>query len=68
MSNYALLTLSVAALTMAAPALAQAPSAGHLEKLRSFKSTGTAIDLPNIPQSGPKAEAIKKTLSQIKLA
>ncbi|MDQ2081268.1 PQQ-dependent sugar dehydrogenase [Xanthobacteraceae bacterium Astr-EGSB] len=51
---------------VAGPALAQAPSAGNLEKLGEFKTTGTA-EMVQIPQGGAKAEAIKKTLARIKL-
>jgi glucose/arabinose dehydrogenase len=51
---------------VAGPALAQAPSAGNLEKLGEFRTTGTA-EMREIPQSGAKAEAIKKTLARIKL-
>jgi glucose/arabinose dehydrogenase len=45
---------------------AQQPSAGNLEKLGNFQQTGTA-DMVQVPQGGPKAEAIKKTLAKIKL-
>jgi glucose/arabinose dehydrogenase len=51
---------------VAGPAFAQAPTAGNLDKLGEFKTTGTAEMAP-IPQSGAKAEAIKKTLARIKL-
>ena len=51
----------------ASPALAQQPSAGNLEKLGNFQQTGTAIEIPHIPQTGAKAEAIKKSLAKIKL-
>jgi glucose/arabinose dehydrogenase len=54
-----------AALLAAAPALAQT-AADNLEKLQSFRATGTG-DLPLIPQGGPKAEAVRRTLGQIKL-
>jgi len=57
---------SLAALAAHA-ALAQAPSAGNLEKLSEFKTTGTAMDIPQVPQGGAKAEAIKKNLARIKL-
>ena len=59
---------AAAALVIAAasPALAQ-PSAGNLEKLSGFKTTGTSMDIPTVPQQGPKADAIKKTLAKIKL-
>ncbi|PWC52474.1 PQQ-dependent sugar dehydrogenase [Azospirillum sp. TSO22-1] len=61
--------VSVAALCFAVPAWAQdLPNPpGNLEKLGNFRTTGEMTDIPTIPQTGPKAEAIKKTLSQIKL-
>jgi glucose/arabinose dehydrogenase len=49
------------------PVAAQQPTAGNLEKLGEFKTTGTAMDIPTIPQTGAKADAIKKTLAHIKL-
>jgi len=62
------LPIIVAAAALAAsPALAQQPRAGNLEKLGEFKTTGTPMDMPTIPQTGPKAEAIKKNLARIKL-
>jgi glucose/arabinose dehydrogenase len=49
------------------PALAQAPTAaGNLEKLGNFQQTGTG-EMVHIPQTGAKAEAIKKSLAKIKL-
>lgn len=62
------LAMSVAALALVAacPALAQ-PAPGNLEKLSGFKTTGTSMDIPTIPQTGPKADALKKTLAKIKL-
>ena len=59
--------VSALALLFASTAFAQAPSAGNLEKLSAFKQTGTPMDIPEIPQTGAKAEAIKKTLARIKL-
>ena len=50
----------------ALPALAQQPSAGNLEKLGDFRDPGTP-EMAHIPQTGPKAEAIKKSLAKIKL-
>ncbi len=51
---------------LASTALAQnAP--GNLEKLGSFKVTGASPEIPTIPQTGPKAEALKKNLTKIKL-
>src|SRR5882757_2848314 len=60
--------LTIAALTlMASPTSAQQPNAGNLEKLSGFKTTGTPMDIPLIPQGGSKADAIKKNLARIKL-
>jgi glucose/arabinose dehydrogenase len=59
--------VSLAAILATLPALAQAPSAGNLERLSGFKTTGTPMDIPTIPQTGPKAEAIKKMLTRIRL-
>ncbi|WP_210202524.1 PQQ-dependent sugar dehydrogenase [Alsobacter soli] len=39
----------------------------NLEKLGAFKTTGATPDIPLIPQTGSKAEAIKKHLAKIKL-
>jgi glucose/arabinose dehydrogenase len=62
------LPIIVAAVALAAsPALAQQPRAGNLEKLGEFKTTGTSMDMPTIPQTGPKAEALKRNLARIKL-
>jgi glucose/arabinose dehydrogenase len=58
------MTISVAALISAVPALAQ--STDNLEKLSGFQTTGTPMMQP-IPQSGPNADAIKATLAKIKL-
>ena len=59
--------VSALALVFASTAFAQAPAAGNLEKLSAFKQTGTPMDIPEIQQTGAKAEAIKKTLARIKL-
>jgi glucose/arabinose dehydrogenase len=63
-----LLTVAVLAI-VSYPAGAQQPQpgAGNLEKLSDFKTTGTPMDIPQIAQTGPKAEAIKKNLARIKL-
>ena len=55
------------AIVSALPAAAQQPTAGNLEKLGEFKTTGTAMDMPTIPQTRAKADAINKTLARIKL-
>ena len=54
-------------LAFAAPGYAQPqPTAGNLEKLSNFQQTGT-VEPAHIPQTGPKADAIKKNLEKIKL-
>ncbi len=40
---------------------------GSLEKLGQFKVMGAAPNIPSIPQTGPKADAIRKNLTKIKL-
>jgi glucose/arabinose dehydrogenase len=58
---------SALVLALAAPGYAQPqPTAGNLEKLSNFQQTGT-VEPAHIPQTGPKADAIRKNLSQIKL-
>jgi glucose/arabinose dehydrogenase len=59
------LAASLATVVLTLPALAQVQ--GTLEKLSDFKPTGASLDVPTIPQTGPKADAIKKVLSKIKL-
>jgi glucose/arabinose dehydrogenase len=59
--------VSALALALSSPALAQpSPTAGNLEKLGNFQQTGT-VEPAHIPQTGPKAEAIKKNLAKIKV-
>ena len=58
--------LSLIAAAWVAPAYAQ-NAAGNLEKLGAMKTTGPMVDLPLIPQTGAKAEAIKKSLTAIKM-
>jgi glucose/arabinose dehydrogenase len=57
----------VLAWTSLAHAQPQPPAPGNLEKLSDFKTTGTPMDIPQIPQTGAKVDAIKKNLSRIKL-
>ncbi|MBM6594297.1 PQQ-dependent sugar dehydrogenase [Microvirga pudoricolor] len=57
-------TLVLASQAIAQPAN-QAPT-GNLERLSSFKSTGTAEPKP-IPQEGRRADAIKRNLQKVKL-
>ena len=67
MLKHVTLAASLAAVVSALPALAQAPAPDNLDKLSSFKTTGASIDVPTIPQTGPKADAIKKMLTRVKL-
>src|SRR5690554_5673812 len=59
-------SMLVAAMACTQPAVA-ASDAENLEKLRSFATTGTALELKTVPQDTPQAEAIRKTLQGIKL-
>src|SRR5215831_9194239 len=62
--------VSAAALLAAVSAggSAQAQNApGNLEKLGQFKVTGASPNIPTIPQTGPKADAIRKNLTKIRL-
>ena len=63
------LLCAVSAFVLAWPCavIAQQPAAGNLEKLSGFKTTGTPMDIPHVPQGGSKAEAIKRNLAQVKL-
>ena len=63
LSSAALVT---SALAQGAPPAETKSKADDLEKLQGFKSTNTAA-APEIPQTGRKADAIRKTLSKIKL-
>ena len=55
------------ALSPAAFAQSGTPSTGNLDKLQDFKTTGASMEMETVPQTGPKAEALKKTLAGIKL-
>lgn len=61
------LALAGAFAVLAGTAAAQQPTAGNLEKLSEFKTTGTAMDIPQVAQGGAKAAAINRTLQRIKL-
>ena len=65
MRKHLLIALSTAALT-STTAFAQTPPT-NLEKLGAFKTTGASPNIPTIPQTGPKADAVKKHLQTIKL-
>ncbi len=58
----ACLLSSTAALAQGAP-----NPPGNLEKLSNFQGTGASMDIPTVAQGGRKADAINRTLKQIKL-
>ncbi len=58
---------SAVALLACSSAWAQTPSAGNLERLSGFKTTGATGDIAHIEQSASKAAAIERTLAKIKL-
>jgi len=60
------MALSTAALLATTAAFAQVPP-DNLERLGAFKTTGASPSIPTIPQTGQKADAIKKHLERIKL-
>jgi len=66
MQKSMLLAVPVAMLLASVTALAQ-NNPSNLEKLGSMKTTGASPNIPTIPQTGPKADAIKKNLEKIKL-
>jgi glucose/arabinose dehydrogenase len=61
------IAIAALAVGLVSTAQAQTPNPGNLERLSEFKTTGTPMDIPTIPQTGSKADAIKKTLTRIKL-
>src|SRR5262249_54786166 len=65
MRTHLLIALSTAAL-MSTTAFAQTPPS-NLDKLGQFKTTGATPNIPTIPQTGPKADAVKKHLQSIRL-
>jgi glucose/arabinose dehydrogenase len=58
---------SVAAVCVSTASFAQPSPPANLERLSNFQTTGTSLDMPLIPQTGSKADAIRKTLARIKL-
>ena len=58
------LVVSALALGVSGAAWAQAD---NMSKLQQFKSTGTSLDIPTVPQDGAKAEQLRENLKQVKL-
>ena len=59
--------LATAAALLLSTNLASAQSAEDMVKLNAMQSTGKMAEIPLVPQTGPKADAIKKNLAAIKL-
>ena len=66
LAGCAALALSTAALAQGASPADTKAKADALEKLTGMQSTGTA-EAPEIPQTGRRADALRKTLGKIKL-
>jgi glucose/arabinose dehydrogenase len=43
------------------------PAPKNLEKLKQFRVSGTDLDIPTVPQSGPQADQIRANLKFVKL-
>lgn len=52
---------------IAASAFAQGKPESTIEKLEAFRSTGGPMTLETVPQTGPRADAIRRNLKQVKL-
>ena len=52
------------AIALSIPASAQSP---NIEKLKQMKVSGTDLNIPAVPQSGPNADAIRENLKRVKL-
>jgi glucose/arabinose dehydrogenase len=59
--------LATATALLLSTQLASAQSAEDMVKLNAMQSTGKMAEIPLVPQTGPKADAIKKNLAAIKL-
>ncbi len=61
------LKLAAASAAVAGLFATGAQAQDNIEKLKSFQTTGTNLDIPTIPQSGAKADAIRRNLEKVKL-
>lgn len=57
-------TLAALALALAGTLPAQAQ---NIDKLKQMKVSGTDLNIPPVPQTGPQADAIRKNLEKVKL-
>src|ERR1700754_2348161 len=62
----ALNSVAVAAFLCASAVSASAQQSDNLDKLGAFKTTGVT-DIPTVPQTGRKVDAIKANLAKVKL-
>lgn len=62
-SHRLLVAWAVACAGFSAAAMAQ----DNMQKLESFRTTGTPLTLETVPQTGPKADALRHNLQKIKL-
>jgi glucose/arabinose dehydrogenase len=60
-------TVAATALLVSGVVHAQSPNTGNLEKLSAFKVTTGNLNIPEVPQTGRRADQIKKNLQQIKM-
>ncbi len=58
---------ALATACLSATALAQSPSAGNLDRLSAFKTTTSNLTIPEVAQTGRRADQIRRNLQQIKL-
>ena len=61
------LALLCGAIVLATLSVSISAQAQNLEKLKQFKVSGTDLNIPPVPQSGPNADAIRANLKRIKL-
>lgn len=63
-----MLLASAAILAAAATAQAQQATGDQaLERMRSFQTTGTPLEMPSVPQTGRRADQIRRNLERIRL-
>jgi len=67
MSSKSFVKRGAVALALAALAATSQAQEANLEKLSAFKTTGTPLDIPTIPQTGAQADAIRESLKKVRL-
>ena len=63
------LLVATTALCLSCVSAGWAQTAGdqNMTKLQDFKSTGTSLEIPTVPQGGPAADQLRRNLAAIKL-